>query len=235
MTSQGPTGFVVGLAIEARVLSEALGEAAPVACAAARPRWAREWAERLLADGADGLVSFGIAGGLDPGLSPGDLVLPERIVAPDGEAIACDSAMRSRWQRAAAAAGQSHAGGSLVGSDQAVVGVADKRRLYRSSGAVAVDMESLAVARVAGEAGVPFAAVRAVSDPAGRPLPRLVLGSIAPDGTPRLGRLARRACLAPWEVPALFRLRRDTDRALASLARISRQYSVVTATCGPVP
>ena len=220
MTSYSSTGFVVGLAIEARVLAQAPGEPMPVACAAARPRWARKGAERLLSEGASELVSFGIAGGLDPERAPGDLILPERIVTPDDEAIDCDPAARSRWQRTAAETGLRYSGGSLIGSAQAVVSVADKRRLHVSSGAVAVDMESFAVAQVASEAGVPFTAVRAVSDPAGRPLPRLVLGSIAPDGTPRIGHLVRRACLSPWEVPALFRLRRDTDAALASLGRL---------------
>jgi adenosylhomocysteine nucleosidase len=81
-------------------------------------------------------------------------------------------------------------------------------------------MESYAVAAVAAEAGVPFVAVRAIADPAEQPLPRAVTGIIGPDGMPRLDRLVLRLCLRPWECPSLFRLRRDTDAALASLGRL---------------
>lgn len=220
MSSIPPTGFVVGLAVEARLLAEALGEAAPIACAAARPERARDGAERLLSQGVGALVSFGIAGGLDPNLIPGDLVLPDRITAVGQDAIATDPDLRARWQGAAAAAGLRPNGGSLLGGTHVVVGVAEKRRLHESSGAVAVDMESRVVAQAAAAAGVPFLAVRAVADPAGRPLPRAVIGSIGPAGAPRIGRVMGRVCLRPWEVPQLLQLRRDSDAALASLSRL---------------
>ena len=84
------TAFIVGLAAEARVLRRAAGGLDPslpgrIACAAAAPERARAGAERLLAEGAGALVSFGIAGGLDPVLMPGDLVLPERVGLPGAE------------------------------------------------------------------------------------------------------------------------------------------------------
>jgi adenosylhomocysteine nucleosidase len=213
-----PPGFVVGLAIEARVLTRALGPAGRIACAGASAARAREGALRLLAQGAGALISFGIAGGLDPALVPGDLVLPERVVAPGAPAIATDDEWRAKW--AAAAAGLPVAAGTLADSAGIVTGVADKQTLHRSTGAEAADMESYAVGEVAAEAGVPFAAVRAVADPAGRPLPRSVIGIIGPDGLPDIDRLILRLCLRPWEIPALFRLRRDTDAALASLGRL---------------
>ena len=220
MSLSAPPGFVVGLAIEARLLAEALGPSCRIACAAASAERAREGAGRLLSEGAGALISFGIAGGLAPALAPGDLVLAERIVAPGAHPIATDTRYRSRWAAAATAAGLQYVGGGLLDSAQIVSSVADKRALYLSSGAVATDMESYAVAGVAAEAGVPFAAVRAIADPAGRPLPRSVIGIIGPDGTPRVGRLILRLCMRPWECPALFRLRRDTDAALASLRRL---------------
>jgi adenosylhomocysteine nucleosidase len=213
-------GFVVGLAIEARVLARALGSAGRIACAGASAARAREGAQRLLSEGAGALISLGIAGGLDPALAPGDLVLPERVVAPGAPAIAVDPARRAEWAAAAVVAGLPVAGGTLTDSTGIVTTVADKETLHRSTGAVAADMESYAVGAVAAEAGVPFAAVRAVADPAGRALPRAVIGIIGPDGMPDIDRLILRLCLRPWDGPALFRLRRDTDAALASLGRL---------------
>jgi adenosylhomocysteine nucleosidase len=141
-------------------------------------------------------------------------------VAPGGASIGTDTRWRSRWAAAATATGLRSVGGGLLDSAQVVAAVADKRALHVSSGAVAADMESYAVARVAAEAGVPFAAVRAIADPAERPLPRAVIGIIGPDGLPDIDRLILRLCLRPWEGPALFRLRRDTDAAVASLGRL---------------
>jgi len=221
----GPPGFVVGLAIEARLLAQAIARQAPsakplIACAAADPARARSGARRLLREGAGVLVSFGIAGGLDPKLAPGDLVLAERITSPDGDTVAADPGLHAAWAAAAEAAGLHHVGGSLLESARILASVAEKRAAHRSSGALAVDMESRAVAGVAAEAVVPFIAVRAIADPAGRPLPRSVIGSIGPDGRPRVGRVLLRVCLRPWETPALLQLRRDTDAALGSLRRL---------------
>ena len=131
--------------------------------------------------------------------------------------MATDPNWRAEWAAAAAAAGLHTAGGGLLDSAQAVTSIADKRILYEASSAVAVDMESYAVA--AG-AGVPFVAARAIADPAGRPLPRSAISSIGPDGVLRVGRVIFRACLRPWEASALLQLRRDTDAALASLRRL---------------
>lgn len=224
MSPSAPPGFVVGLAAEARLLARALGSSCRIACAGADPERAREGAARLLAEGAGALISFGLAGGLDPALAPGDLVLPERVVAPGGEAIATDDDWRARWSAAATTAGLPTTGGTLIDSAGIVTTVADKEALHRSSGAVAADMESYAVAAAAAESGVPFAAVRAVADPAGRSLPSSVIGLIGPDGMPDIDRLILRLCVRPWECPALFRLRRDADAALASLGCLVRGF-----------
>jgi adenosylhomocysteine nucleosidase len=225
VSSSPPPGFVVGLAIEARLLAQAIARQAAsatptIACAAADPSRARDGARRLLREGAGALVSFGIAGGLDPNLAPGDLVLAERVMSPEGDAVATDPDLRATWAAAAAAAGLHHVDGSLMESARILASAAEKRAAHRSSGAVAVDMESRAVAGVAAEAGMPFIAVRAIADPAGRPLPRSVIGSIGPNGGPRVGRVILRVCLRPWEAPALLQLRRDTNAALESLRRL---------------
>ncbi len=229
MTPAAPVpGFVVGLAVEAQALARGLAQALapdlappPIACAGASAGRARQGARRLLAEGAGALLSFGIAGGLDPALAPGDLVLPERIAAAGRPPIACDPDLRAQWLAAAAAAGLGALGGSLLDSAAMVATVADKRALFSATGCVATDMESRAVADVAAEAGVPFAAARAVANPAGRSLPRAVRGIIGPAGRPRPAALVLRLCLRPWEVPAVVRLGRDAEAGLASLGRLA--------------
>jgi adenosylhomocysteine nucleosidase len=226
LTSRPRPGFVTGLAIEASVLRRgAAGHdqeiAARIACAGADAARARRLGEDLLAAGVRALVSFGVAGGLDPTLGPGDVVLPETVVAPGGAALATDAPWRAHLLEAASAKGLHLRGGGLVGSDQAVATVSGKRALFAASGALAVDMESHSVALAAQGAGVPLLVVRAVIDPADRALPKAVIGSIAPNGRARTGLVTARLMLRPWETLQVHRLRRDMATALGALRRLT--------------
>ncbi|MCH8952346.1 MAG: hypothetical protein IID49_09510, partial [Proteobacteria bacterium] len=55
-----------------------------IAVSGARPDRAEAEARRLVAGGCRVLLSWGVAGGLDPALRPGELVIPAEIVAEDG-------------------------------------------------------------------------------------------------------------------------------------------------------
>ncbi len=239
MTAEAPAaapgrqaGVVTGLAAEAKVLKRALAVGAPapspkeldevIVCAAARPERARRLAERLLESGATALMSFGVAGGLDPARRAGDLVVAEEVILPGGGRVATDAAWRAGVSRAGVEAGLETVTDVLLGSDSAIVESRHKQRLYHESGAVAVDMESHAVAEVAASAGVALLVVRAVADPAVRPLPSAVLGSTAPDGRSRGGLVAARLCLRPWQLASVMRLGRDFRLALDSLERVAR-------------
>ncbi len=221
------TAFVVGLAVEGHVLSRALGHhdseiAQRTACADANADRAQHAARRLLDEGAGALVSFGIAGGLDPALSSGDLVLAEFVCLPGGRAIRTDPAWRNACAALVSQSGfQSH-GGTLLGSDREVAVASEKRRLFDLWGAVAVDMESHGVAEIAAAAAVPFLVVRAVADPAGRSLPSAVIGGVDPNGRARPGLVAARICLRPWQIGQVLRLRRDLQTALSTLDRLAR-------------
>ncbi len=213
-------GFVTGLAAEAALLTRFDKQSGiRASCAGADSVRAAVAAETLVAEGATALVSFGVAGGLDPALRPGDLLIPELVVAPDGTSIAIDEAWRQAVLRRAEAGGLTPVGGALAGCDSAVSSVHEKLALHRERDVRAVDMESHAVGRVAAAAGLPFLILRAVADPAERALPALVEDSIAVDGRPRVGLVLARLALAPWHIGALLRLRRESEAALAALAR----------------
>ena len=208
-------GFVTGLAVEADVLRRNLdsgGDAALIACAGANAQRAGLESERLVEAGAVALVSYGIAGGLDPGLEPGTVVLADAVVPPGQQALPTHKSWREVLLAAAPGDDLAPVGGAIAGSDRAVSSVADKEDLQAATGAVAVDMESHAVAQVARDAGLPLLVIRAIADPAGRPLPKAVLGSIGEDGRPRSGLVALRLAYRPWEVPRVDRLRRDARR-----------------------
>lgn len=170
--------------------------------------------------GVAGLVSFGVAGGLDPSLVPGDIVLANTVWRPNGDAISTDT----DWRGALAAAPSGlrcFADVAVASSDAAVASVAAKAALFERSGAAAVDMESHGVAIAAQEAGLPFLVVRAVADPAARALPEAALVGIGADGSRRPFAVFAKLLANPTALPSLIRLAQDSDKAMKSLSNIA--------------
>jgi hopanoid-associated phosphorylase len=221
LTEAVQLGIITGLQKEASCLRvgarRARPRAAMIFAAAGQPKLAAEAAERMLDEGASGLLSFGIAGGLDPSLGPGVVVVATQVVRPDGKAIDCFEP----WITRLLEAGSGFDSGPLLGSDDAVMTTARKAALYREYGCLAVDMESHAVATVAQKSGVPFIALRAVGDPADRSIPPVALAGLAPDGRTRALPVLAALMKRPKDAAALLRLSRDTNAALASLRQVA--------------
>lgn len=207
-------GIVTGLTGEAQCLIRA-GHV-NVLCHGPGSRHAQSAARTLLERGARGLVSFGLAGGLDPDLPPGTLILADRVIGGTSS-FPTDSV----WREALAArlAPLSPLIRPLADGGIVLVSAADKRALFESSGAVAVDMESATVARLAGEAGVPFVVVRAIADPASRSLPFAALAGMGEDGNVRPFAALAALLRHPGQIPALIGLARDSAAAMATLRR----------------
>ena len=107
------------------------------------------------------LISTGFAGGLDPRLATGDLLIATNFSAP--ALIAKSRALL---------AGDPHAFfGALTSQPQVAASVAEKSALAAATGALAVDMETASIAAACARAGIPLLAVRAISDAALEPLP----------------------------------------------------------------
>jgi len=176
-------------------------------------------ATRAIAAGARVLVSWGLAGGLDASLAPGVVVIPRRIVAHDGGAFDADPVLHAR----------------LIGlANELVIEAGDlltvrtplespetKRAARDRHRAVAVDMESAAIARVAAEARVPFVALRVVFDAASDALPAGAEKWLDESGRRRLAPALRAvASPAQWGgLMTLIRRYRVASRALDELAR----------------
>lgn len=98
------------------------------------------------------LMTAGLAGGCDPSVRVGEILRPAEVIdARTGERFASAESASS--------------GGSLV-SSVTIAGVREKRRLFDSYAARAVDMEAATVARLARAHGIAFKAVKAISDDA---------------------------------------------------------------------
>ncbi len=201
----GSPALLVGFAAEARVARlsgwrVAIGGGTTVGAAQA--------ARQLIAAGATGIVSFGLAGGLDPALPAGTVVVAHAVAA-NGRVWPTDYGLSQRLGGAT--------GHLCLGLDHVVVSIAEKRRLRRETGAALLDMESGAVAAVAAAAGIPFAVLRAISDPAHVALPPAALVALDPMGRLGIHRLAMSIMARPAQLSALSRLARDATMARRAL------------------
>ena len=162
-------------------------------------------------------ISTGFAGALEPNVAVGDVVVATSVMSGtfDGERqggapLVCDDILLRSLQVASAGIGVAVRTGALVSLSTVLCRAADKQHLGRVTGAIAVDMESAALGVVARRYGVPFVAVRAISDMAGENLPLDFNVFLTPWGWMRgIGALI----LAPSSVVGLIRLRRQSRLA----------------------
>lgn len=176
-------GIVAALEMERRWISvsEALVELSGVGDARAENA-----ANQLVERGATALVSWGVAGGLDPDLRPGTVVLPDAVIGADGSSHRVDLEWRDRLlERVRGRVVTSTS--PLVHTTSVITTAAEKRLLYERVGAGAVDMESAAVARVAFANHIPWVAVRVVIDIADQELPEAIWTATGADGRLRVG------------------------------------------------
>jgi adenosylhomocysteine nucleosidase len=208
-----PVLIVTGLVQEARI---AAGPGMAVVCSASDPQQLRALLTVFDPATIRGVVSFGVAGGLDPSLKSGDVVVATEVVAGDARWLAGLSLTEE--QIASIALGRRRVvRGGLAGAEEVIAGQSCKAALRSETGALAVDMESHIAAAYATEAGLPFAALRVISDPAGRALPALARTAIKPNGEVDLGMILRGIARNPRALRGLVSTGIDFNRALKSL------------------
>jgi hopanoid-associated phosphorylase len=215
VVTEGAPGFILSVSGLAREAAIAAGPGIR-ALAAGGPRLPG-LIEAAIAQGAAGILSFGIAGGLDPALPPGTAILAEAVIA-GGERWAADAA----WRERLAARLPDARLGDLAGVDLPVMTQADKQALASATRALAVDMESHIATRLAATHGLPFAALRVICDPAGRTIPPAAVAGMREDGGTDLGAILLALLRAPGQLPAMMRLAGDARTALGVLARCRR-------------
>jgi hopanoid-associated phosphorylase len=168
---------------------------------------------------AECLVSFGIAGALAPDLKPGDIVLSTEVIDEDQRWLSSAS-LRLRLPELLEQTGAIE--GPVLGARAVLATQADKHRAWRETGAIAVDLESVVVARAAAALGIPFLVLRAIADPAARGLPPAALVPLKMDGNPDFGRVLASVLRRPRQLPSLLGVAREARQALQALAGPAR-------------
>jgi adenosylhomocysteine nucleosidase len=208
-----PILIVTGLVQEARI---AAGPGMAVICSSSDPRQLRALLTVFDPTTIRGVVSFGVAGGLDPVLESGDVVVATEVMSGDTRWLAGLSLTEE--QIAGIALGRRRVvRGGLAGVEEVVMAQACKAALRSVTGAAAVDMESHIAAAYAAEHELPFAALRVISDPATRALPALARAAIKPNGDIDVRTVLRGIARNPRALRALVSTGIDFNRALKSL------------------
>jgi adenosylhomocysteine nucleosidase len=197
--------FIVGLKAEANILAP-LGVRAFIGGGTAKGAAAA--AHRAIENGAHALVSFGLAGGLNPALECGHIVVPAHVVL-HGRQLPADEYLCTALGGINSAA--------LVAADSVIGSVAGKAERWKDMHADAVDLESGAVAAAARRANIPFGVLRAICDPATRPLPPAAMTSLNKDGGISFGGLALSLLTNPGQISALIALSKDAAQARQAL------------------
>ncbi|MEN3375979.1 MAG: hypothetical protein V7604_1334 [Hyphomicrobiales bacterium] len=201
---------VVGMAFEARI---AAGLGVPIICGGDGKHLAANLSHAMAA-GCGGLISFGVAGGLAPGLKPGSCVIGSSVL--DGEV---ERPTDARWSQRLMRMIPGSVLGAIAGVCEPLAFASEKRELHEKTGALIVDMESHVVARTAAQHGVPVAAIRVVVDPVTRTIPRSALAGTRSDGTIDPLAVMRSLVRYPRDLAGLIRMSFDARAARAALVR----------------
>ncbi len=201
-----------------------------VVCSGAGPENARTASELLITQGVNQLISWGCAAALDASFRPGDLVLANSCV--DAGHVMFDLNNEDWLVHAKSCLAEYLTvrtyTGKLAESKSIVASSHDKAQLAQATGAIALDMESVAIARVAQSHGLSFLSIRAIADPLTMDLPKAVSHALNDQGDVVLGKLLTYLLRHPAELPGLVRLGLYFHAAKKTLKQIAKQLDVVT-------
>ena len=150
-----------------------------------------------------GIMMAGLAGGLDPSLAKGDIVVDQE----------------STWKMSRIP----HRKVRFYTADRVICKVKDKAQLFAQTGAAVVEMEGEKVRRSAGQFSLPYLGIRAISDCADESLDPRILKFIDPYGRPRIGDIVGEFFKHPSIVGRLRQLSKDSSEALEKLAVAVKQ------------
>jgi len=218
-------GIVTGLELETKLCRKAFEttkrQPPLIACAAGTVEGASRAAKQLIDKGANRLISFGVCGGLAAGVETGDLILPKTVLM-EGETLS----LAGDWHSQLLEQFPHAKTGALASVKTAVTTPGQKSQLHQSSQAIAVDVESYAVMKVARAHNLKSLIIRAVLDPSHQALPLAALNGVNDKGETQIWPVIKGLMKRPQELPDLIRLGRQNMRACEALDQVIKKAAL---------
>jgi len=186
---------------------------------------ARQASQQLIDKGVTRLISWGCAAALDSQLQAGDLVIPKILHCIDHQELSIDNPWRDHALTVLSALNPRTE--KLIESTKLVAQSTDKQTLYQSTQAIALDMESVAIANIAITNNIPILVIRAIADPASMSLPQAISYALNQQGLVNLPRLLRFIACHPGEIPALAKLGLHFQQAKNKLKCVAKQLDII--------
>ncbi len=184
-------------------------------------------AELLVAKGATQLISWGCAAALQPSLKSGDLTLADSLLDSNDTVLDINADWHHHSKQILSQSLTVHSG-CLAESLSIVSSSKEKQQLQAITGAIALDMESIAIAKIARRKSLPFLAIRAIVDPVTMDLPRAIEYAANSQGDIVLSRLLLFLALHPLELPGLIRLALQFNAAKKTLKMAARHLNAIS-------
>jgi hopanoid-associated phosphorylase len=152
------------------------------------------------------VISFGVAGALDPRLRVGDIVVATSVTNDQRQVFDADTSMVEEIVLDLKRSNLYPHVGPTFGTTIPRYNASDKAALWKQSHAIAVDMESEGAAQWARAHGLPFAMIRTISDNQSFTLPPAALTAVNADGTYNVGAVIQSVLNDPFEFGGLIEL-----------------------------
>ena len=196
-----------------------------IACSGAGPENAAKASQLLIDKGAKRLISWGCGAALKANLHPGDLVIPQTLLTERHEELT----IASPWLNKALdqLSSLNPYTGSLVESSFIVADSEEKKAIYKQTRAIALDMESAAVARMAIQNNLSVLVIRCIADPVSMNLPKAVSYALNNQGDVVLAKLLWFLLTHPNELPGLIKLGLHFNAAKNKLKLVARHLDIM--------
>lgn len=177
--------------------------------------------KKLIAAGTDILVSWGSAGALHPDLPLGALLLPRKVIDASQNTFVTEENIYNKIKENI----PSHiqvVHEPLAETPTPLSDTSQKKAFRQASGAVAVDMESGTLARLAHQHHIPFLVIRSVADTSTMSIPPSILKTMSVEGKINFALLCQQLLLHPANCLALLRLGRGFGKAKRTLIQVAQ-------------
>ena len=214
-------GIIVAMASEAKALENKIGQffgEIPFTVRVTNPglKYAEKAAEQLLSEGHGFFISWGVSGGLNPSLEPGSLLISQQVSTISDQTLEFTGDLGERISDGLKSLNPIL--GQITSTEKPVISPVEKSKLRNISNADAVDMESIAIAKIAKTNNCGFLSIRSIVDSAHFEIPSSALAGIDSQHNRIMLQVIKQLACRPTELKNMIKLSFHFRKALKTLS-----------------